>query len=314
MRYIYFGSSKFSHGVITGLYKAGLCPEAIVSQPDKPKGRGLKLSPTEVSEFAQKNNITLFKPASLKKDKIKEELTSIKPDIIIVADYGKILPTWVLELPKKMCICLHPSLLPLYRGAAPIEYALINGDKQTGVTVFKINERVDAGQIILQRHIPINYDDDFFSLSRRLIEEGIDVLKGALALIERGEYTLTDQDESLATLTHKLKKEDGNITWNKTAQMIRNLIRATKGWPSAYTYYKDLLIKIIQVDAIEESSTHTPGTIIEIKKEGVSVSTGGGILKIRRLQPQAKKEMDAWAFVCGHKINVGDSFSNKRNG
>ena len=311
MKYIYFGSSAVSCAVLEGLCKSGLIPSLVISQPDKPKGRGLKLSPTEVSVFAQKKNISLIKPKNLKDTKLKEDLAKEEADFLVVVDYGKILPSWVLSIAAKYCICLHPSLLPRYRGPAPIEYALIDGQSHTGVTIFVVNERVDAGDIILQKEVAIEERDDFFSLSDRLTKEGCRVLIEAMGKIWHNDYTLKPQEEKEVTLTHKLKKEDGRINWKSSAVSIRNLMRATKGWPSIYTYYKGTMVKIIDAVVLGENvDDASAGTIIEVNKKGISVATGEGVLLLKTLQPQSKKEMSAWAFVCGHHLKAGEKFSH----
>jgi len=308
MKFIYFGSSHFSYIVLAELYEKGFVPALIVSQPDKPKGRGLKITATEVSRFAKDKKIPLITPESLKEKTVEARLTKENADFFIVADYGKIIPAALLTIPTIFPLCVHPSLLPLYRGSAPIEYALLEGEDQTGVTIFKINERVDAGEVILQKNIIIDACDDFFTLRKKLAVSGSALLIEALKKIENNEYNLTPQNESEVLLTRKLKKEDGRIIWNSPAQQIRNLIRATLDWPSAYTYYGELMVKILDAEVADEQSQDLAGAIVKIDKKGIYVATGEGVLKIKRLKPQGKNEMDAWSFVCGHRLSVGDKF------
>ncbi len=313
MRFIYFGSSQFSKVALKELYLKDYKPALIVSKPDKPKDRGLRLSPTKVSQFANDKKIPFIKPSSLKKGEVKEILSKEQVDFFVVADYGEIIPKDLLALPLSFALCIHPSLLPCYRGPAPIEETLMNGDKKSGVTIFKMNERVDAGDIILQKALTVSYDDDFFSLSDKLAKEGVSLLIEAIKKIENKSYSLNPQDEKLATLTSKLKKEDGRISWENTAQDIRNLIRATLGWPSAYTFYQGMVIKILAADIIDQEASNSPGIIVDTDKEGIHVATGKGVLKIKRLKPQGKSEMDAWSFVCGHRLKSNESsFSNKQ--
>jgi len=308
MKFVYFGSSRFSQAILEELYSGGYIPVLIVSKPDKPKGRGLKLLPTEVSQFAEDKKILLIKPVSLKDNEVKNILSREKADFFIVADYGEIIPENFLAIPKIFSLCVHPSLLPRYRGAAPIEKALLNDEKKSGVTIFKINRKVDAGDIILQKTLVVNYEDDFFSLSQKLAKHGASLLIETINKIKAKDYLLIPQDESLATLASKFKKEDGRISWNKKAQDIRNLIRATIGWPSAYTYYQGSMIKILGADIIDKQETLAPGTIIDIDKGGIQVATGKGVLRISKLKPQGKGEMDAWSFVCGHRVKTGGAF------
>ena len=312
LKFIYFGSSQFSKGVLMGLYLKGYEPYLVVSKPDKPKGRGLHVVPTQVSSFAHDSKIPLIRPKSLKESATKEDLKEEEADIFIVADYGEIIPASVLKIPKIFSICVHPSLLPLYRGAAPIEGALRDGRKETGVTIFKISKQVDAGDIILQRKVPIFYEDDFFSLSKKLIQEGVSLAVEAIKKIMADDYSLTPQDDSKATSTSKLKKDDGLISWNSRAQHIRNLIRATLGWPSAYSYYKGQLIKVLGADVVVGEFEGAPGTILSISREGISVATAENILLIKKLKPEGRPEMDAWSFVCGHRLEAGEKLTSSR--
>jgi len=311
MRFIYFGSSQFSKVALEGLCLNGYKPALIVSKPDKPKGRGLRLSPTKVSQFAKDKKIPFIKPSSLKKGEVKGILSKEQADFFVVADYGEIIPKDLLALPLGFALCIHPSLLPHYRGSAPIEETLMNGDKKGGVTIFKMNERVDAGDIILQKAVTVSYDDDFFSLSDKLAKEGASLLIETIKKIENKDYSLNPQDEKLTTLTSKLKKEDGRISWENSANDIRNLIRATLGWPSAYTFYQGTVIKILAADITDQEASNSPGIIVDTDKEGIHVATGKGVLKIKRLKPQGKSEMDAWSFACGYRIKKGETFGAK---
>jgi methionyl-tRNA formyltransferase len=307
MTFIYFGSSKFSCLVLENLIERNIYPSLIVTQTDKPQKRGWKILPTPLGEFSQKNNLPIIKPLKLD-EKIREELEQKKVDFFIVTDYGKIIPKNYLDLPKKMPLGLHPSLLPLYRGPAPINWVIINGEKETGVTVFRINEEVDKGDIVLQEKVSIQKDDNVISLRNKLAKEGAKILIEAMEKIEKNDYQLIPQDDKRSSFAPKLKKDDGRINWNKEATQIRNLIRGVMDWPSGYTYYKDKLIKIIEAEAIEETTCMEPSFIVKIDKEGIYVSTKKGLLKIRRLKPEGKKEMDAFSFVCGYRVKEGERF------
>ena len=312
VKFIYFGSSQFSKVALEELCLNRYEPTLIVSKTDKPKGRGLKLSPTEVSQFARVKKIPFIKPSSLKKGEVKGILSKEQANFFVVADYGEIIPKGLLALPLDFALCIHPSLLPRYRGPAPIEETLMNGENKSGVTIFKMNERVDAGDIILQKAITVSYDDDFFSLSERLAKEGASLLIETIKRIENKDYSLNPQDEKLATLTSKLKKGDGIISWRDSAQKIRNLIRATLGWPSAYTFYQGMLIKVVAAEVTDQAANNSPGVIINTDKQGIYVATGEGVLKIKRLKPQGKSEMDAWPFVCGHRLKSNESFFSSK--
>ncbi|MBP7088246.1 MAG: methionyl-tRNA formyltransferase [Candidatus Omnitrophica bacterium] len=307
-RFIYFGSSQFSKTVLEGLCNLGLIPLLVVTKPDRPKGRGLMVHPTETSDFATKKKIPLIKPEHLVNKDCLEAIRQNKADLFIIVDYGKIIPSSLLSLPRILPLSLHPSLLPRYRGPAPIEYAIKNGDSDTGVTIFKVVKGIDTGDIILQKKIKIDYQDNFYSLSHKLAFEGTSLLNEAILKIKNNDYILIAQNEDQATLTHKFNKEDGRINWELSAFQIRNLVRALVSWPSAYTYYKNILIKILEAEVIDRKDSDLAGTVASIDKEGISVATTKGVLKIKRLKPQGKKEMSAWDFVSGYRLKVGEHF------
>jgi methionyl-tRNA formyltransferase len=307
MKFVYFGSSRFSCKVLERIYQRKIIPSLIITQPEKPKGRGLKILPTQVSIFAQKSKIPFVAPPSLDIS-IEELLRKQNCDLFIVVDYGKILPQSFLSIPNVMPICLHPSFLPYYRGPAPINWAIINGEKETGVSIFKINKKIDAGEIILQKKVPIDYEDNIFSLTDKLIDEGSNLLIEAIEKIKNKRYTLTPQDESKASFAPKLTKKDGKINWQTDAEKIRNLIKGTLGWPSAYTYYNNKLLKILEADVVEIGIKEEPATVVKIDREGIYVATSNKDLKIKKVKPEGKKEMDAFSFVCGYRVKEKDRF------
>jgi len=306
MNFIYFGSSGFSRATLEGLCALGYVPSLIVSQPDKPRCRGLKVLPLEVSVFAQEKNLRLLKPTSLHNKEFLECIKKESSEVFVVVDYGKLLPSCLLSVPTKIPIALHPSLLPRYRGAAPINWALLQGECETGNTVFRIREKLDSGEIILQERMPIAEADTVISLHQKLARDGARLLAKALEQIEKNQYALATQNEALVSFAPKLHKQDGKVVWDNDAVILQNMVRATLGWPSAYTEYKKMPIKILQVRVIEEDVTDIPATIVRIDKTGIYVATKKNILCIQRLQPQGKKPMDAYAFVLGHKMIVGE--------
>jgi len=309
MKFIYFGSSQFSQAIFKGLYQRGYKADLVVSKPDKPKGRGLKVSETKISAFAKSKNIPLIKPQFLSESSVYSQLSSVEADIFIIADYGNIIPVNLLSIPKILPIGVHPSLLPLYRGSAPIEQALLDGREETGITLFKVNERVDAGEIISQCKVSIDCNDDFFMLSEKLAKESVNFIIEAFDKINRSDYSLDPQDESMATLTSKLNKNDGKINWQSSAETIRNLVRATLGWPSAYTNYKNQAVKVLRTEALDATSDDSVGTIIELNKKGIYVATSQGVLLVTEVRPEGKATMDAWSFACGQRTRVGEKFS-----
>ncbi len=306
MKLVYFGSSYFSARVLDKLLKTEYRPEFIVSTPDKPAGRGLHLKPTPVKELAVRCGLPVFTPESLRREDTVSLLQSLSADLFVVVGYGKIIPAGVLKLPEILPIALHPSLLPEYRGAAPINWVLIRGETVTGVTVFKVEREVDSGDIILQRQVPISEDDNATTLTEKLIEPSADLLAEACYMIENNSYKLIPQDERRCSYAPKLKKEDGLIKWDNDVVALKNFIRGMHGWPGAYTFYRDLMLKITAIEAYEEEVNVTPGAVVKIGKEGIDVAARGGFIRIKRLKPAGKKEMDAASFVNGHHIKEGD--------
>ncbi|MEI8350309.1 MAG: methionyl-tRNA formyltransferase [Candidatus Omnitrophota bacterium] len=309
MKFVYFGSSGFSRVVLEELFAQGYTPSLIVSQPDKPRSRGLKVLPLEVSMFAQEKHFLLLKPCSLHSEEFIQRIKKESAETFVVADYGKLLPPELLALSGKIPIALHPSLLPCYRGAAPVNWALIHGEKETGNTVFRVREKLDSGEILLQERVCIAETDNAISLHRKLARKGADLLIKALDQIKRNEYMLTAQNEAFASFAPKLSKKDGKISWDADASTIRNLIRGTLGWPSAYTDYKKITLKILETQIVETTVTQAPATIVRIDKNGIYVATAKNLICIQKVQPQGKKPMDAYAFVLGHNVTLGEQFT-----
>ncbi|MCP4653276.1 MAG: methionyl-tRNA formyltransferase [Candidatus Omnitrophica bacterium] len=309
MKFIYFGSDIFSRVVLETLHLRGLTPSLIVTQPNRPKGRGLKITATEISNFAEKNNITCIKPHSLKDDNVVGRIKDENADFIIIADYGKILPSVVFSLSKKISLGVHPSLLPCYRGAAPISYAICNGDKVTGVSIFKIETGTDSGDIISQKEVLITDTDDVASMTLKLAREGALLLDESISAVNDGTAKLIPQKGNIS-FAAKLEKKDGKINWGRSALEIRNLVRATLGWPSAYTYYKGKTIKIMRTALVDQSPNCQPATIVKISKDGIDIATGDKVLRVQRLQPDGKKEMDAYSFACGQRMQTEEKFDD----
>ncbi len=309
MRFVYFGSSQFSRVILAGLASAKLLPVLVITTPDKPKGRGLKVKPTPVKEFSVENNIDTIAPYDLKESALLERIKMLDVDIFIVASYGKFIPKKLLGLPRIMPIAVHPSLLPRYRGAAPINWAIIKGEKITGVSIFKINERIDAGDIIVQQSLDIKDNDDAATLSEKLAHLSINLLLKVIPSLERKTYRLVPQDESKATFAPKLKKEDGHIRWETDAFSIRNLVRGLRPWPEAFSFYKNKLLKILEVEVVDEATSFSPSTIVRVEKNAIYVATGRGIIKIIKVKPEGKREMLVKDFLCGRHLKEGEKLS-----
>lgn len=306
MKIIYFGSSHFSEIVLSYLVKIKRRPALVVSTPDKPQGRGLKMAPTPVKAFSLNAGLEVFSPASLSDPSVERRLREFNPDLFLVASYGKIIPAQILSIPAIMPIALHPSLLPHYRGAAPINWVLINGEKETGITIFKVVLPLDSGEVIFQTTMPVSDDDTIVTLSHKLALQGARDTESVLSLIEKGDYALMPQDEREASYAPKLTKSDGKISWQKDARAIRNCVRGMQGWPQAYTACGNLLISLIELEVLDDVACQSPGEIVGVSRKGIDVAAGRGIVRIRRLKPAGKKEMTAAAFICGHRLKAGD--------
>jgi len=303
MNFIYFGSAKFSCTVLEVLCKAGFRPQLVVSQPDRPKGRHLKLAPTCVAAYARAQDLPLVTPDSIKTPEFIRQIKEARVDFIVVADYGKILPQAVLDCALNLPLALHPSLLPKYRGATPLNQALLNGDPETGVTLFKMAATMDSGPVLARDNYLIVDSDDVNSLSDILAKKGAALLA---KLLHGVDMPLVPQDEALATYTAKLKKEDGLIDWGKNAQEINNLVRALLHWPVAYTFYHGQKLQILAAQPINKEFYLEGGVVQAISEDGVDVTTGCGLLRVTSVKPQGKGVMAAQAFSLGHKLKVGD--------
>lgn len=307
MKIIFFGSSEFAVPSLEALIKNKYDIRLVVTQPDRPKGRHLVLSPPVVKIVAQKAALEVFQPKDINDSISIKKIKDLGADLFVVISYGEILGKVLLDIPK-IAINVHASLLPKYRGAAPINWALINGEKITGVTIQKMAEKMDAGGIILQKETEIMPEDDCISLNKKLSFISADLLIETLKQIENGNFELIPQNEKDATHAPKLKKEDGLIDWAKPAVQIQNRIRGLAGWPGAYSFYNGKMIKIWKAKAMSqgEFKKTKEGQIIDIGKDGILVQTGKDILLIEELQLEGSKRMDASSFIIGHHIKVGD--------
>lgn len=309
MNIVFFGTSEFAVPSLERLAKSRHKILAVVTQPDRKKGRFQKLTQPAVKEAALKLGLPVFQPPDLNDSEIIERLKAFKADLFVVVSYGNILKKNILEIPLKFCVNLHGSLLPKYRGAAPVNWAIINGDELTGASVIKMNEKMDEGDIILNKEVPILTPDTAQSLSMRLAYEGSQVLVQALDLIDSGKASLQKQDNAKASYAPKLKKEDGIINWNKTALEIISHIRGMQPWPGAYTYLAGKLIKVCKASIYGTTLSAEPGKVLAMEKDGLLVGTGLGAIVLEELQPESSRRMDINAFLAGHKLKAGDVFT-----
>ena len=305
MKIIFFGTSDFAVSALNELLLSKHKLLGIVTAVDKRKGRGQRIGLSPVKSFAQKRGLALFQPADLRDAKFVQCLKNEPADLFVVCAYGRILTKEVLRIPKGCAINLHASLLPKYRGAAPVNWAIIRGEKETGVTVFKMDEYMDKGEIILQRKTDISLSDTAVSLAEKLSKIGAEVLLEAIDLIEQKKATFITQDESRASSAPKLKKGDGLINWEAAASEIHNRVRGLQPWPGAFTYLENRLLKIRQSQIVGNEQGGNPGEIIDVSEKGILVQTGRGGLLITVLQLEGKKEMPSAEFILGHKLEAG---------
>lgn len=279
----------------------------VVTQPDQPSGRGMAFHAPPVKVLAEAHHVPVFQPAKLRVPGVLEQLQAWQPDLIVVAAYGRILPTTILTLPSLGCINVHASLLPKYRGAGPIQWAIANGEAETGITIMQISEQMDAGNILLQKALPIAAADTGGSLHDKLARLGAKALQEAIELLKAGQLTARQQNESEVTSAPLIKKEDGRINWNLDAVVIERRVRAFNPWPSAYTALNGKLLKVFaaQVEHSLRSSQAAPGTIIEVTPVSVSVVTGNGVLTLLEVQLAGKKRLSAEEFLRGSHLQPG---------
>lgn len=301
------GTPDFAVKPLQALHQAGYEIVGVFTQPDKKKGRKQELTPPEVKVCAEELDLSVFQPDSLNTDEVFSLIQSLAPDAIVVAAYGKILPKTILDYPKLGCINIHASLLPKYRGAAPIQWSVLNGEKETGVTIMKMDEGIDTGDIIFCRSIPIEEDDTALSMFEKLSDLGAEMITDAMEKIEKGEYTLTPQDESLSSYSPMIKKEMGQIDWTKSGTQIHNLVRGMYDWPIAYTKLGSKTLKIYK--SRKSSLSGTPGEIISLSP--LTVACGSGSIEILELQLEGKKRMDASSFLMGRKLEIGTFLINQ---
>lgn len=306
MRIVFMGTPDFSVGTLEAILAAGHQVAAVVTQPDKPKGRGKALQATPVKEAALAHGLTVYQPRKVREDSFLEELKKINPDVIVVVAFGQIIPRTILELPKFGCINVHASLLPKYRGAAPIQWAVIDGEEVSGVTIMRMDAGLDTGDMLSKVEVPLAEDETGGSLFDKLSEAGARQLVQTLDRLEDGTVQPEKQPEESPTgYARMITKADGLIDWMKDAKSIERLIRGLNPWPSAFTRLEGKNLKIWKAAVQEQDSGLAPGTVISAGREGLSVQTGQGRLNILELQLEGKKRMEADAFLRGCTLETG---------
>ena len=311
MKIVYMGTPDLAVAPLAALVENGYEVEAVITQPDKPKGRGKTMMPTPVKEEALKHGIPVLQPVKVRDPEFVEELKNLAPDIIIVAAFGQIIPKSILDMPRFGCINIHASLLPKYRGAAPIQQAVIDGEKESGVTIMKMGTGLDTGDMIMKTEVPLAEDETGGSLHDKLAKAGAKLCVETLKALEDKTATWETQGESPTAYAKMLDKKLGDIDWSKSAKAIECLIRGLNPWPSAYTDWNGKVMKIWEAKVLDENTDATPGTIVKVEKDGFSVQTGDGLLKVLVLQIPGKKRMEADAFLRGYQIETGCELSSQ---
>ena len=306
MRIVFMGTPEFAVHSLKALVEAGYKVCGVFTQPDKPKNRGMKLQITPVKEYALSVGLPVFQPAKMRDGEALTILRGLKPDLIAVAAYGKILPLDILELPPLGCINVHSSLLPKYRGAAPINWAILNGEEETGVTIQRMAEEVDAGDILAQAKTPIDVNENAAQLLARLAQMGAELLVESVRRIDSGSANATPQDKSQASFAPMLSRDLSPMDWGKTAKQLHDQVRGLYPWPSAVAELDGIRCKIIRTALLNMETDQRPGTVLQADKEGLQIACGDGkALEILELQPDGKKAMAAAAFLLGHSIQTG---------
>lgn len=305
MRVIFMGTPDFSVGTLEALVQAGHEVVLAVTQPDKPKGRGGKMQYTPVKEKALEYDIPVFQPVKVREKSCVEKLDSYKADVMVVVAFGQILPREILELTPYGCINVHASLLPKYRGAAPIQWSIIDGETVTGVTTMQMDEGLDTGDMLLKTEVPLEPDETGGSLHDKLSAAGAKLCVETLKALEEKTVTPEKQGETPTKYARMLDKELGKIDWTKDATSIERLVRGLNPWPSAYTSWEGKTMKIWSAEVVDRESKAPCGTVAEVTKTDFSVQTGKGLLKVTELQIPGKKRMAADAFLRGYKMETG---------
>lgn len=305
MRIIFMGTPDFSVGTLEALVEAGHEVVLAVTQPDKPKGRGKEVSFSPVKEKALELGIPVFQPRKIREPESLQELGRYEADAMVVIAFGQILPREILDMTRYGCINVHASLLPKYRGAAPIQWAVIEGEKVSGVTTMQMDEGIDTGDMIEKTEVVLDAKETGGSLHDKLAKAGAELCVSTLDKIEKGTAVFTRQEESPTAYARQLDKKLGEIDWSLAAEKTERLIRGLNPWPSAYTMWEDRIMKLWEAEVVQEDSGQAPGTIVRVDKKAFYVQTGKGLLKVLALQIPGKKRMETDAFLRGYHLEEG---------
>ena len=309
MRVVFAGTPQFAVPTLNSLINAGIEVRAVYTQPDRPAGRGRKLIASPVKRLAQDHSIPVMQPVSLREGTAVKVLESFAPEVLVVVAYGLILPRQILIVPPFGCVNVHASLLPRWRGAAPIPRAIEAGDSVSGITIMKMDSGLDTGPIIEQREVAVDDEDNSATLHNKLAQVGAELLVETLPRYINGATELLDQDNLDATYANKLSKAEAQIDWQRSAFKLRNQVRAFNPWPIAFTYHRGERIRILRARIADEASSDlAAGTIRHVGKEGIDVSCGEGVLSLKELQREGGKPLSAGDFINGYPLEKGERF------
>jgi methionyl-tRNA formyltransferase len=306
MRIVYMGTPPFAVPPLQALITAGHEVAGVITRIDKPAGRGKVLTPPAVKVAAEQSGVPVFQPKRIREPESVAAIRAMGTDVIVVAAYGQVLPREILALPKYGCINIHASLLPAYRGAAPINWAIINGETRTGITIMQMDEGLDTGSVLAQESIPIDPRDTTGTLTEKLSQTGSRLIVDSLSRIEAGEISPVPQDPGKATLAPLLRKEDGLINWELTAAAIHDRIRGLTPWPGAFSFLDGVMVKVLETEVVPGSVD--PGTLTSQGQDSLAVGTGKELLRIVSIHPEGKRPMTAAEFLRGHRGVAGKQF------
>lgn len=306
MKIVYMGTPDFAVGPLEALIAAGHTVTAVVTQPDKPKGRSGRVQMPPVKACALEHGIEVFQPVKVKAPEAVEVLRGFEADVFIVAAFGQILSREILEMPRYGCLNIHASLLPAYRGAAPIQWVILNGEKESGVTIMQMDAGIDTGDMLLKAVVPIEENENDESLRDKLAAAGSSLIVEALEKLESGELAPEKQNDAESCYAKMLTKAMGHIDWNETAREIERKVRGLYSWPGAYTSYQGKMLKIYRAQALDEGPDGEAGSVSSVTKNAVIVNAGAGKLSLQEVQLEGKKRMAVKDFLLGYKVGKGE--------
>jgi len=306
-RIVFMGTPTFASIILEGLFEDGWNVVGAVTQPDRPRGRGRKVTTPPVSQVAQAHGILVLQPKKIKDGVFLEDLADLRPDMMVVAAYGRILPRDVLSLPPLGCYNVHASVLPAYRGPAPVRWAIINGEETTGITIFRMDEGMDTGDLFVSESLKIGPNETAGMLTERLARLAARMITPVLRDIVEGTALFVPQEHDKATVVPILKKGDGRIDWSLSAESIRNRIRGLDPWPGAFTFWRGKRLRLWEAEAKDGGPAGRPGDVLSVEDEGVTVRTGEGTLRLKSVQLEGGRRMRAEEFLRGHKMRPGEN-------